>query len=103
MRLEGWIECRKQGESRTGALLSQLQKKMEDLEKEREYGDINFNPTVIPCDVSVNARYRLVSEGANVEEWVLVEVRSETESWNKWVLASALQSVLPEMKNRSRE
>ena len=97
MGLEGCIECRKQGEIRTGALVSQLQKKMEDLEKEREYEEIHFNPTVIPHDVSVNARYRVVSEGVNVEEWVLVDVRSENESWNKWVLSNALQSVLPEM------
>lgn len=50
-------------EIRTGALLSQLQKKMEDLEKEREYDEIHFNPAVIPRDVSVNARCRLINEG----------------------------------------
>ena len=97
MGLEGCIDCRKQGEIRTGTLLSQLQKKMEDLEKEREYDEIHFNPAVIPRDVSVNARCRLINEGMNVEEWVLIDVRSENESWNKWVLSNALKSVLPEI------
>ena len=77
--------------------MSQLQKKMEDLEKEREYDEIHFNPAVIPRDVSVNARCRLINEGVNVEEWVLIDVRSENESWNKWVLSNALKSVLPEI------
>ena len=97
MGLEGCIECRKQGEIRTGALLSQLQKKMEDLEKEREYDEIHFNPAVVPRDVSVNARYRLINEGVNMEEWVLIDVRSENGSWDKWVLSNALKSVLPEI------
>ena len=80
-----------------GTLLAQLQKKMEDLEREREYDEIHFNPTAIPRDGSVCARYRLVSEGVNVEEWVLVDVRFENENWSKWMLSSALQSVFPEI------
>lgn len=96
MGFEEWIECRKQSETRTATLLNQLQKKTEDLEKEREYEEIHFNPAVIPREVSVSARYRILSEGVNVQEWILVDVKSENENWSKWVFSSALKSVLPE-------
>ena len=80
-------------------LLSQLQKRIEQLEKENQFQKSHNDPSIIPGEeVHISPRSRLLVEGTEYRaamEWVLVDCQAGKERWSKWVHASTLMIACP--------
>lgn len=80
-------------------LLSQLQKRIEQLEKENQFQKSHNDPSIIPGEeVHISPRSRLLIEGTEYRaamEWVLVDCQAGKERWSKWVHASTLMIACP--------